>query len=890
MRFDGLTLAHFKCYEEASVSFDRGVTVIHGPNGAGKSTLLDACFFALYGSETLRDSTLDEVITSGAAGSQIGLDFAHNGIQYSIDRELTLRGDRATTARCTLETPERTVDGARAVRSAVTEMLRMDVDAFLNCAYVRQGEVNKLIHASPQTRQDMIDELLQLGQLETYRDRATRARRAISSLRDELAGEVAGIESQITNKEEKDLPAALSEQETRLARIEDELESLRERLEEIDASIEEATTILERYAERREEREAIEDEIDALRTSIEEATETRGTITEEIAAKSDERASLQEDIRTQHTAYDITPVDRSAVTEALTAERKADEEFQETLENARLAIQEHKQRAEEAARRADERRERAAEYEEQATSLEEEHRATKARLEERKAQIDDLRTQRDEHLESVRDSGIAQSDIDEGLDRAEEELAAVREDEQECRSDIRALEREIAAAEELKAAGKCPTCGQPVSEAPSVETIETKRDQLEAKNEALAAILEKRDQLEATIEEYQQAQEHLEKAASLSDRIDTAHQLLQDTEETLADIADRAENARQAATEDREAATEAESVATQARDRVSEARENVATVNERRAEIKENIAELEQLVADHETLESLTSEIKHLQTKRNGIDELLSERKDRLREKEQRRMELSEDINEERVADARKTREAANEKREHLIDKRDMLAEERDEVLDHLGRIRNELEELEGLRDRHDRLTDRLTAIETAHEDAHMLEQLYGDLRSDLREQNVDTLESLFNETFRLVYQNDAYDRIELDREYRMSVHQKDGEILAPEQLSGGERAIFNLSLRCAIYRLLAEGIDGAAPLPPLILDEPTVYLDEGHVGQLVELIDAMRSLGVEQIIVVSHDRELLRAADTTLRVEKNPTTNRSTVESTVAGAIPTHD
>jgi len=78
---------------------------------------------------------------------------------------------------------------------------------------------------------------------------------------------------------------------------------------------------------------------------------------------------------------------------------------------------------------------------------------------------------------------------------------------------------------------------------------------------------------------------------------------------------------------------------------------------------------------------------------------------------------------------------------------------------------------------------------------------------------------------------------------------------------------------------LLAEGIDGAAPTPPLILDEPTVFLDSGHVSQLVELVESMRELGVEQIIVVSHDEELVGAADDLVRVEKDATTNRSHVE-----------
>jgi exonuclease SbcC len=66
--------------------------------------------------------------------------------------------------------------------------------------------------------------------------------------------------------------------------------------------------------------------------------------------------------------------------------------------------------------------------------------------------------------------------------------------------------------------------------------------------------------------------------------------------------------------------------------------------------------------------------------------------------------------------------------------------------------------------------------------------------------------------------------------------------------------------------------------MPSLILDEPTVFLDSGHVSQLVELVDSMRRMGVEQVVVVSHDDELVDAADDLVRVEKNATSNRSKV------------
>ena len=55
--------------------------------------------------------------------------------------------------------------------------------------------------------------------------------------------------------------------------------------------------------------------------------------------------------------------------------------------------------------------------------------------------------------------------------------------------------------------------------------------------------------------------------------------------------------------------------------------------------------------------------------------------------------------------------------------------------------------------------------------------------------------------------------------------------------------------------------------------------LDSGHVSNLIELIESMTAHGVEQIIVVSHDEELVGAADDLVAVRKDPTTNRSSVE-----------
>jgi exonuclease SbcC len=204
----------------------------------------------------------------------------------------------------------------------------------------------------------------------------------------------------------------------------------------------------------------------------------------------------------------------------------------------------------------------------------------------------------------------------------------------------------------------------------------------------------------------------------------------------------------------------------------------------------------------------------------------------------------------------------------------------KDSILKEIGMVENNLKRLNELKNELKDLENRLLYLEAIYSNSEELENIYMFVRADMRAKNIDTLSVLLNEMFSFMYANNAYSHIELDTEYNLTVYRKDGTPLEPKLLSGGERAIFNLVLRCAIYRLLSLGFGGdqADGLPPMILDEPTVFLDRGHIRQLLQLIDMMRNIGVGQIIVVSHDESLIDSADHIFQVEKDPLTNMSSI------------
>ncbi|MFC4436969.1 MULTISPECIES: DNA double-strand break repair ATPase Rad50 [Natrialbaceae] len=879
MRVDRVRLLNFKCYGEEELRLERGVTVVHGVNGSGKSTLLEAVFFALYGSKALGDRTLDDVITTGEDESEVELWFTHDGREYHVERRLKLRGDRATTTRCVLETPTETVEGARDVRREVTELLRMDADAFVNCAYVRQGEVNKLIHASPSERQDMIDDLLQLGALEEYRERASDARLGVKSVLDGQREVLEDLRAQAERKEEQDLHDRLNELESRHADVVSEIERFESQREEAKNTRDTAADVLERHEETREEIAELESEIEELRSKISETERKRETAAETLRDRKDEREELADERDALLEDADTEASDEDAIETRIEELENRDEELRDDLEDVRVSITEYNGEIERL-------RETASDLESQAEEARSEADELESALEDGADEIDQRKSKLDELEGETESARSAFDDAPVAFGEAEAHLESIRSEREDLVStigdvtaEIRTVESAIEEGERLLEEGKCPECGQSVEDSPHVDVLDDKREELAELEERRQELETERDELKERIERAESLVEAERRVDRLEENRENVAQLLDEKRDALAERRDQRDQRREEVDEyEREAETKREE-ADELESEVADARADLGEINAERGEIKATLETLRRVTEIEAERAELDREIETLRERRTDWETLNDERRDQLSAKRDRKRDLESEFDEERVAAARSDRQNAEQYIEKVEEKLAELEERRDQLQGKIGGVEEKIDELERLRDRLETVEARCERLDSLYDEAETLQTTYGDLRAELRQRNVETLERLLNETFDLVYQNDSYAAIDLDGEYRLTVYQKDGEPLEPEQLSGGERALFNLSLRCAIYRLLAEGVEGTAPMPPLILDEPTVFLDSGHVTQLVSLVESMRDLGVEQIVVVSHDEELVGAADSIVRVEKDATSNRSQLE-----------
>ena len=871
MRFSRLRLSNFKPYGDVDLRFRDGVTVIHGLNGSGKSSLLEACFFTLYGSKAL-PGTLDDVIRNGTDEAAIELWFTHDGVDYHIERQLRKSGDRVTTSKCVLEGDDGSGepvsrDGARAVRQFITELLRMDSEAFVNCAYVRQGEVNKLINATPQQRQDMLDDLLQLGMLETYRDRAGQARLGVEDVLTAARGSLETVDDQIQAKESQNLHERLNARESDLGDVESEIDNYEQQRQKAETARDEASETLSAYESHQTEIQELEAEIQELES--------------EISQTATERDELGDRRRTARETRD----EREADLADLIAETELDEATAEAIADRKSTLVD---RREEVGEEISDLRVRATGFENQAENLESTADELETAADEAEQAADEAEQKREELADeqSTLRAKFEGTPVEVGeatahRQQVQDRRQTVGERLAETRATRESLEASIAEAEELLAEGNCPTCGQPVDDAPHVTGIDDQREKVATLEAELDELQAERTEIETKLDD---ATELVEAEATLDDleadrerlaeRIETNRETATEKRETAATNRQTAETKRSEAVDRREAAE-------QKREEAVDTREEIQTQSERREEITDAIERLDDLERLRGGIDELTSEIERLSERRESLAERNADRREWLADKRERRDELTDEFDEAAVETARKRKQKAESYLEDVDEELTALREQRDELQNAIGGIKADISQLEELKADREALADRVDKLEAVHDETEQLEAMYGDLRGELRRKNVESLERMLNETFDLVYGNDAYSHIELDGNYELTVYQKDDQTLEPEQLSGGERALFNLSLRCAIYRLLAEGIEGAAPTPPLILDEPTVFLDSGHVGRLVDLVEEMRGFGVRQILIVSHDDELVGAADELITVEKNPTTNQSTVSHT---------
>jgi exonuclease SbcC len=914
-QLEHLEIENLWSYKKASVQFEPGITVIAGANGSGKSSLLESIFFALYGSEARHviGRNLDEILRIGADSGSVRLRFLYGGKRYTAEIALRRQGGTVKSERtgCQLIGEDGSVwVGTENVIAEIERFFGMDREGFANCVYVRQGEIDRLIRADRRTREQMLDGLLGLykidlfvnprskealralnRRLSVFEERSARLRQEIDALeREELAKQKA----QLTDSMERlqsdlvDLDERRASAHKLLQSYEDSLKQFAQAAHELQQIDRELGEKQARLAQREAERRKFESELERLSERHQKSTLALKKLLEEpppsppapLPSEGEGSRGVRENLALILESLDhAATFDDVAIVPEKLAESKAHIEAQRAkLQEAReeltrlTAERLHRERALANVREQYEELSRTHEREAHQIKQMETRLATLALAyadHERSvtAQLNAIAegarklgvlfpTEDVRHLEKIRAQWAGELHALEG--QYDQAKRAVLQAKTQCD----ALRQEFAHKQALLAAGRCPTCGQAVhpehlSEALSV--IEPKISELERavqhEERELARITEKltlwkdvQSKLDQIIFEIERLEARRAELALTRTALESAVERQKMVQERMAHLQKQIESetqtivAQQAEQEQREAAVRAltqelnQSLDTQEKlEKIKSEIENLLRV---RQQWREKQAARKTLL---ESLNELRGDIARLHDRRTQMQERLQGQSE-IASKRAQVQELLSALDKERVT---------------LQGRYDQLAQAR-------GIVQGRLEHLKRLQDEMARVTREQEDVKKLIAELDEIVSVYQSTKVALRQRNLEALNYYFNEFFSTMDSGDSYSRVMVRDDYEIAVELKNGRTINPSLMSGGERALTNIALRCAIHQVLAKAVRRM----PLILDEPTIYLDRDRIHRLQFLLEDLgRRVG--QVIVVSHEVGLVEGADHEYRTEK---------------------
>ncbi|MEM4718824.1 MAG: SMC family ATPase, partial [Nitrososphaerota archaeon] len=234
MIIHSVRLRNFISHRDTFIEFPQGLTVLVGDNGSGKTSILDAITFALFKEHGRgRDENL---INRAASSAIVQVTFSSGGRTY----EVTWRLGRSRRARATLRdlTSGATllVDaGERTMLPEIERILGIPREVFLSAAYVRQGEMARLLEARPSERKEIISRLLGIEELERLWEELRMPIRLLEEKAADLRKRAEGIEE--LEKRLGDVEAEISRARERLTALESEVKALEEERERLESEL-----------------------------------------------------------------------------------------------------------------------------------------------------------------------------------------------------------------------------------------------------------------------------------------------------------------------------------------------------------------------------------------------------------------------------------------------------------------------------------------------------------------------------------------------------------------------------------------------------------------------------------------------------------------------------
>jgi exonuclease SbcC len=846
----GIALRNIRSYgeEETSIDLRPGLTLFEGDIGSGKSTILTAVEFGLFG---LGDLEAKHMLRHGAKKGTVRVSFEVGGRRYAVSRTLAKSGRGIQQEECKLEGEG--VSGSYSpseLKPKVLELLGFNEKPDTK-------STSRIFRYAVYTPQESMKEVLSMGEgqrLDTLR-RAFGIERyswVVANAEDAVMREWLNRRLDALGEGIAELPRKRTEMgslEKASGELEEGLETLTK--EEAEASLAHGHLVdrIERLEPKKLAVAGLRREIPLIERALKEtATRLARLDADERSAEAElkeatEAGTALDSLRPDHDEYTLK---RRRLLEL----ESCSEEKVELVNK----IQKIKGRIE-VERRV---------LEKEIADLERAVGGAKEasdKIEAIEGRLIALRRRREELS-----AGLS------SLEQAEEELKGQERKAAQLEADKKARDRDIARTEEewtkierIGVGAPCPLCRQTLTEvhlrdvhAEYSTRLGSLRAELEPVSLALRSVLQ---DLEAGMKRRSSLQQMRDEAGHVEVGIGTAENELRDLKKTLSSLeeaAGRLVAKKEALARDGYAPAERGALL-EAEAKLDALEPKVVEFNE----FKKRIAELETKGVEAEFIH-----LREIARRKLEVEGRLARLKDEKEEAKKLKAEKEEDlrtkvaqIREEepflaQLEEAEEGRRAAETKKDDLGRRLAAARSKREEAEKRRGSLREEIDSLE----------EKEREMSTLRETKQWLKELFVPSVSAIEKEVLAAINEQFDQHFQQWFSElmEAGDiAVRIDESFSPVVEQ-DGYEIDAASLSGGERTSLALAYRLALNTMVKLQSSSEGGL--LILDEPT---DGFSSGQLLRLRDVLQETGCEQIVMVSHEKELESFVDDIFEVSK---------------------
>ena len=273
IRLKSLTLKGFLSHLSTSLNFRDSSYVIIGDNASGKTSILRGIFFALFGIDVvIGRKNIQKLINRRTNNLEVRLSFLHNGKEYEIRRTLSVKGRSFAEISCN---GKKEAIGVSNVNSVVADELKIDMNVFKSTTYVPQGELVSFLEGDPKERREILNRLMGIDVINEKAEIVKEFKKELSIRLSHLEGVLEGrdmLKESVFNlsKEKKGIEEEIKQLNAELMDLNEILNQNEELVKDYDSREKEFSNLSEKLSVYKDQLISLNNEIENLKERINE--------------------------------------------------------------------------------------------------------------------------------------------------------------------------------------------------------------------------------------------------------------------------------------------------------------------------------------------------------------------------------------------------------------------------------------------------------------------------------------------------------------------------------------------------------------------------------------------------------------------------------------------